>query len=319
MLTLQDIQTEAQRLGFTVCGAAQASPVGEWRVQQWRAWLQQGRHAAMTYLEQHQALRSDPRLLFEGTRTVVSVALNYLPPVTFSPQTYSLARYAHGKDYHDVMRSLLRQLLATLSLREGVEARICCDTAPVDERYWAWRCYLGTWGRHAQFIIPHRGTYHFLGELLLTVEVEGAVPAPPSPDAEEPPRVEDVCGKCRRCLDACPTAAINGADGLNACRCLSYLTIEHRGPLPDGIGGKMGRCFYGCDRCAEVCPHNRWAQPTPLTEFHASPELLQMQPDDWHSLSVDSYRTLFKGSAVKRAKLEGLQRNIEALQANEMI
>lgn len=317
MLTLSQICAEAQKLGFIACGAAQASAVGRWRVLQWKQWLQQGRHASMAYLEAHADLRSDPRLLFEGTRTVVSVALNYYPAQTFSPSTYRLARYAHGKDYHDVMRNKLRMLLAALSLREGVDARICCDTAPIDERYWAWRCGIGLLGRNTQLIIPRHGSFHFLGELLLTQEVEGATPSPLSVEEEAAPDVHRACGNCRRCIEACPSGALCEEAGMDARRCLSYLTIEHRGPLPEWAGPLMGNCFYGCDRCAEVCPHNRWATPTEESSLHASSELLSMQSVDWHTLDVDRYRALFKGSAVKRAKLEGLLRNIAAIKNAE--
>ena len=311
MLTLDHLRTEARQLGFSACGAAQATEVGEWRVSQWRQWLHEGRHGGMDYLSRHADLRVDPRLVFEGTRTVVCVALNYFTVPMLSEEGYTLARYAYGKDYHEVMRHKLRLLMARLELIEGVDARPFCDTAPIDERYWAWRCRLGQWGRHAQFVLPQAGTHFFLGGLLLSADVAGA--EPPAPN-ETAPDVRTICGGCYRCREACPSGAL-GQDGLDARRCLSYLTIEHRGPLPPATGRLMGRCFYGCDRCAEVCPHNRHASPTAEPSFYPSAELQAMSPDDWRSLTPERYRQLFKGSAVKRAKYEGLMRNIQALES----
>ena len=310
MLTLSQIRSEALRLGFMACGAAVAGPVGEWRVREWNDWLDAGRSAGMDYLLRHRELRKHPSHVLPGVRTVVSVALNYCPPVLMDSKGYRMARYAYGKDYHEVMRQKLRQLLVSIGREEGVEARVCCDTAPIDERYWAWRCGLGQWGRSAQFVLPGAGTYLFLGEILLCEDVEGALPPSAS---EQRPDVVTICGRCRRCLDACPACALQEDTGLDARKCLSYLTIEHRGELPSEVSSQMGNCFYGCDVCGEVCPHNRKARPTSEEAFSPSSELLAMQPEDWQALTVETYRKLFKWSAVKRAKFEGLQRNIRAI------
>ena len=184
-------------------------------------------------------------------------------------------------------------------------SRVFTDTAPVDERFWAWKSGLGWIGKNSQLIIPGAGSYFFLGELFLTL------PA----DAFDSP-VENRCGTCTKCLRACPAQCLSER-GLDARKCLSYLTIEYRGEeLPEGTGEKMGEMFYGCDRCGDVCPWNRLARPTNIEAFQPSPALLAMTWEDWRHLTLEEYRTLFKGSAVKRAKYEGLKRNIEAMLSN---
>ena len=224
-----------------------------------------------------------------------------------------LARYARGKDYHDEMKARLFQLLGNIrqhlidnghsAAAEQLEtSRVFTDTAPVDERYWAWKSGLGWIGKNSQLIIPGAGSYFFLGELFLTL------PA----DAFDSP-VENRCGTCTKCLRACPAQCLSER-GLDARKCLSYLTIEYRGEeLPEGTGEKMGEMFYGCDRCGDVCPWNRLARPTNIEAFQPSPALLAMTWEDWRHLTLEQYRALFKGSAVKRAKYEGLTRNIKAI------
>lgn len=308
-LPAQLIKAEALRLGFHRCGMAPAGPVPDGLRAGYEAWLRRGGQAEMHYLERHADLRSDPRRLLEGARTVVSVALNYYPARSFAPGALHPAWYAYGRDYHDVVRERLTALLRTLQeavgRREGrpaPEGRVCCDTAPVAERYWAQRCGVGWTGRHGQLIVPGAGSTFFLGELLLTADV----------DAYDTP-AEGRCGNCRRCLDACPGGALRGDGTLDARRCLSYLTIEHRGPLPPRAARHMGRCFYGCDRCQEACPHLRGATPTDVPDFRPSAELLAMTETDWAALDPEAYRRLFKGSAMKRAKFEGLRRNLDAV------
>lgn len=311
-LDLERIKAEAAHLGFAACGAAPALPLPEWRVRQRRQWLETGCHGEMDYLERNEEKRRDPRLLVEGVQAIVSLALNYCPEKRFPAGTFRLARYAFGRDYHEVMKEKLRALMAALGLAPETDGRVFCDTAPVDEHYWAWRCGLGALGRHTQLIVPGVGTYCFLGELFLTVPVEGLPEAPEY--LPEQGSYSRVCLHCRRCVEACPTGALSVDRGLDARRCLSYLTIERRGPLPDGIGEKMGDVIYGCDRCAEACPYNAQAVPGNVPDFQPSAELLAMTPADWQQLTVEQYRRLFKGSAVKRAKYEGLVRNIAAVQ-----
>ncbi len=301
-LQAETVKAEAFRLGFSACGLAEAQPVGTEAAARFDRYLAEGRHATIDYLVRQRELRLDPRRLLPGTRTVVSVALNYYPARRLAADRYRFAYYAYGLDYHDVVRRRLRTLFERLRALygSGLEGRAFCDTAPLPERYWAWKAGLGWTGRNTQLILPGQGSYFFLGELLLNAPADRyATPLAPQ------------CGTCRCCLDACPGRALDEAGGLDARRCLSYLTIEHRGPLPEGV--RLGRCIYGCDRCQTVCPHNLSASPTDIPEFSPSDALMDMRPADWQALSVERYRALFRGSAVKRAKYEGLMRNIRAV------
>ena len=282
------VKAEARRLGFALCGMAPAESVEEQVAEAYRRWLDQGGHATMHYLEEHFSKRMDPRLLVPGIRTVVSVALNYRPARVAS----GISWYAQGKDYHDLMRHRLTALRDVI----GAHGRCFVDTAPVPERYWAWRCGLGWIGRHSQLVVPGQGSTFFLGELFLEEES----------DAYDEP-MENRCGTCMRCVEACPTKAI----GTSFCsrRCLSYLTIENRGELPSWTQDKMGDMFYGCDRCLQACPHLH-ATATQEPWLQPSEELLGMTPSDWQQLTMEQYQNLFRGSAVKRTKYEGLMRNI---------
>lgn len=314
----------AAQHGFAAAGAAPAHPLPRWRQAQVHRWLSGGLAAGMDYLHRHLALRADPRALVPGVRTVLTFALPYDPAPAFAPTALRLARYALGSDYHDAVRSRLRALLADLGFDPDREGRICCDTAPVDERYWAWRSGLGTWLRSGLIAVPGCGTFAFLGEWLSTLTTKELLRRLPAtaPDHSAPtplaaPPAADSCLACGRCVASCPGGALTDG-GLDARRCLSYLTIEHRGPLPPGTGRRMGRTLYGCDRCAEVCPHNApllsgHTAPPVVPELRPRPELLRRTAGEWQQLSPEAYRTLFRGSAVKRAKYDGILRNISAL------
>lgn len=320
LLSSDRIKAEALRLGFSACGLAPAEAVDETTATAFRQWLANGCQAEMTYMQNYEEKRLDPRLLVEGARTVISVALNYYPETKIPEDEYQIAWYAYGKDYHDVMKEKLKELSEFIR-EEGPELiseevscceagssptdsimRIFCDTAPVLERYWAWRSGLGWIGKNTQLIIPHSGSCFFLGEIILDREA----------DQYDSPQ-QSRCGSCTRCLNACPTKALEAPYRLNSERCLSYLTIEYRGELPPDTGKKMGTKIYGCDECLKACPWNRFATPCRTVEFQPSPSLLAMRREDWHALSEEQYKVLFKGSAVKRAKYSGLRRNVEAI------
>ena len=315
------IKETARRLGFSACGLAHPGPLPAWREAEWRRFLLEGRHAEMNYLEKHLEKRLNPCLLLDGARTMVCVALNYAhslaplrdeTPDENEENEWKLARYAYGDDYHDVMKQKLRLFLHELGIEEGAEARVFADTAPIDEKFWAMRAGLGAIGRNTQLILPQAGSYFFLGEMLLTAEADAYDDTAAHAAAKNVPLA--LCGNCRACIEACPTKALDGKGGMDAGRCLSYLTIEHRGALPPGTGFAMKDCFYGCDRCAEACPWNRrFAQETNCPELMPRPALTAMQREDWMKLSREDYTRLFRKSAVKRAKFEGLRRNIDAL------
>lgn len=299
------IKAEAKNLGFFACGIAKADAVDQNVVTSYKKWIGEGGHATMAYLENYPDKRFDPRLLMDGLKSIVSVALNYAPANTLPEGEPQFAAYALGKDYHDVVKNKLRQLAETLGFDEY---RAFCDSAPVLERYWAVKAGLGWTGRNHQLIIPHAGSMFFLGELFLPVDLEYDEPMP------------SRCGKCHACVDACPTHALSFVDSasittkFDARSCLSYQTIENRGDIPTDLSEKMGDTIYGCDRCQTACPWNRFSQPNDTPELQPTDELLHMKREDWLSLTEDDYRRLFKGSAVKRAKYSGLMRNIhEAL------
>lgn len=256
--------------------------------------------ADMHYMYEHTAKRLDPRLLVPGTQSIVSLALNYAPATTLPDGELQIARYALGKDYHDIMKRLMHQLAANLGLSEY---RCFVDTAPVLEQYWAQRAGLGWIGRNQQLIIPKAGSMFFLGEIFLPMEL----------DYDEP--MSSHCGTCHRCVDVCPTHALYTADGqvtMDAGRCLSYQTIENRNEISPEAQAAMASCFYGCDRCLTACPWNRFATPCSTPELQPNEELLRMTTQDWARLTEEDYRCLFKGSAVKRAKYSGVMRNIRA-------
>ena len=314
-LSAAQIKAEALRLGFSACGLAPAAPANARHAAFFRQWLAQGRQAGMDYMARHEDLRLDPRLLMESCRTVVSVILNYRPATPIPPDRLQIAWYAYGQDYHDVVRAKLQALLQALQqdFPDGtLQGRACCDTAPVLERYWAWRCGLGWIGRHTQLVVPHAGSAFFIGELLLNFPADTYDSPIASGGTGYSDSFATLCGTCTRCVDACPTHALS-AGGLDARRCLSYLTIENRGPIPEEAAQEMYPYLYGCDRCLQACPHLRHAVPAQEPAFTPRPELLQMTKEDWRHLSVEQYRRLFKGSAVKRAKYEGLVRNLTAL------
>ncbi len=306
----QYIKAEAKRLGFDVCGIAHAEPVAKIISDGYRKWLAQGNEANMDYLSRNIEKRLDPTLLVDNVKSIVCVAMNYRPPIFISKDNYQLAWYAYGKDYHIVMREHLYQLFLSIKTQiPEIEGRYFCDTAPVLERYWAEKAGLGWRGKNTQLIIPKQGTSFFLGELFLNIELEYDKP------------MGNHCGNCNACQEQCPTHALytdedTGLHLLNANLCLSYQTIENKKEINPNLQKAMGLNIYGCDQCQKACPHNRLAQPTNHKEFEASEELLKMTQKDWESLTLEKYQSLFKDSAVKRAKLEGLKRNIEAAKNN---
>lgn len=291
------IKAEALSLGFFACGIAKAEPVEEASAEAFRQWLASSCHASMEYMANNAEKRLDPTLLMPGAKSIVCVALNYCPQMLIPEDEYQIAAYAYGLDYHEVMKEKLRLLAASI----GGEVKICCDTVPILERYWAEKAGIGWIGRNRQLIIPQAGSMFFLGEIITDAEM----------DVYDKPAT-NRCGSCQACIEECPTGAIaEGCLWLDANKCLSYLTIENRGDIDRCYHNAMGNGIYGCDRCQKACPWNRFAKPTTEPLLQPCESLLNMKKDDWHKLSIDDYRQLFKGSAVKRAKYEGLMRNIE--------
>lgn len=303
----QMIYNEALRLGFSFAGIARAEHMDE-EARQLEQWLNQGMHGKMEYMANHFDKRTDPRKLVEGARSVVSLMYNYYPEQEQEDETAPrIARYAYGKDYHFVVKRKLWSLLEFIRQEIGeVNGRYFVDSAPVLERDWARRAGVGWTGKNTLLINPKAGSYFFLAELIIDLELDYSSP------------IKDYCGTCRRCIDACPTDAI-APDGywLDGSKCISYFTIELKDALPEEYKGKFENWMFGCDICQEVCPWNRFSKPHQEPEFEPHPELLSMSREDWEELSEEAYRRVFKKSAVKRAKYAGLMRNINFLKNEE--
>ena len=297
------IKNKAKELGFDACGIAEVASA-DTEVLFFDRWIAEGCHAGMKYMENYRDIRLNPAGLVEGARSVISVALNYYPAQKQSPDSPRISYYAYGKDYHIVVKDKLRQLWEYITSLVPVldstlpVARFFTDSAPILERYWAWKAGLGWIGKNTNLIIPGKGSFFFLGEIVTTLELDYDTPQ------------KNRCGTCRRCLDSCPTGALERPGHLNANKCISYLTIEHKGDIPSEQASRLGDRLYGCDTCQEVCPWNRFASPTREVAFSPSPAFLSLKKEDLRCFTPDDYNRIFAGSAVKRAKYEGLIRTI---------
>lgn len=297
----QYLRQQALALGFEAVGIARAEELTD-EARKLEQWLHRGLHGSMGYMANYFEQRIDPRRLVEGARSVVSLLFNYYSPKQqIDADAPKISMYAHGKDYHDVLKGKLRQLLADLQAKIGdINGRCFVDSAPILERQWAERAGLGWQGKHTLLISPRRGSYFFLAELVLDIELE-----------YDAPFGRDHCGTCRRCIDACPTQAIDQKGFLlDASKCISYLTIELREAIPDEFRGRMDNWMFGCDVCQQVCPWNRFAAPHQEPEFNAPEELLSMPKREWQELTEEVFKKLFPKSPVKRSKYAGLMRNI---------
>lgn len=293
------VKSEAIRLGFTVCGVAKAEAVPAGISEDYREWIADGKNGTMHYMQKNCDKRFDPTLLVEGCKSVIVVAMNYTP----EKEVEGIAWYATGKDYHKAVKERLYKLLQAMNGVQEVKGRPFCDSAPVLERYWAAKAGIGWIGHNRQLTVKGKGACFFIGELLVDVELE-----------YDAPEKGQYCGKCRKCIESCPTGALS-QEGFDARKCLSYLTIEYRGELPENIGEKMKKQFYGCDSCIKACPHNRFSEPTNIAEFKAKPDILAMKREDWLQLTKEKYDSLFKDSAVERCGYGQLVRNIKALKS----
>jgi epoxyqueuosine reductase len=298
------IRQEAKALSFMQVSFAKAAEMtGEAR--NLESWLNKNYQGKMSYLENYFDKRIDPRKLVEGAKSVISLSFNYFPEQTQTdPEAPKLAKYAYGEDYHFVLKDKLHKLLGLIKEKTGdINGRCFVDSAPVLERDWAKRSGLGWIGKNTMLISPQKGSFFFLAELILDVELS----------YDEP--ISDFCGTCRRCIDACPTAAISEKGYLmDASKCISYLTIELREEIPKEFGGKMENWAFGCDICQDVCPWNRFSKPHNEPAFFPKEGLVDMSRKEWLEITEDVFRNVFKNSAVKRAKYNGLLRNLKFLE-----
>lgn len=299
------VKQVAREIGFAAAGIAPVAPA-ESEAACFDRWLAEKKQAGMHYMENYREIRLDPNGLLPGARSIISVALNYYPASLRDPSLPHIAYYAYGEDYHAVVKQMLRRLWQAITKQGEAgktastsDARFFTDSAPLLERYWAWRAGLGWIGKNTNLIIPGRGSFFFLGEIVTTLET----------DRYDTPQKER-CGTCRRCLDACPTGALEAPRRLDANRCISYLTIEHKGEIPPREAARLGNRLYGCDTCQQVCPWNRFAMPTRVEAFRPNPSLLSLRKEDLRVLTREEYNRIFARSAVKRAKYEGLMRTV---------
>jgi epoxyqueuosine reductase len=296
------LKKHAQRLGFQYCGISKAEFLAE-EAPRLEAWLKKGMHGEMAYMANHFDKRLDPRLLVPGARSVVSLLYNYHNPSPQAAGAPKISQYAYGEDYHFVVRDKLRELLAVLQEEVGqVEGRVFVDSAPVLEKAWAAKSGTGWVGKHTNLITKQQGSYFFLAELIIDLELEADGP------------IKDYCGTCTRCIDACPTEAIKPYE-VDGSKCISYFTIELKSAIPASQQGKFENWMFGCDICQEVCPWNRFSQRHQEARFEPHPDLLQLEAGDWRELTREVFNELFRKSAVKRTGFEGLKRNIDFLKA----
>ncbi|WP_097046487.1 tRNA epoxyqueuosine(34) reductase QueG [Flagellimonas pacifica] len=295
------IKAEAKRLGFLSCGISKAGFLEE-EAPRLEKWLNQNMHGEMQYMENHFDKRLDPTKLVEGSKSVVSLLLNYYPAKEQNPEAYKISKYAYGTDYHFVIKDKLKSLLNFIQEEIGeVHGRAFVDSAPVLDKAWAARSGLGWIGKHSNLLTQQVGSFFFIAELIIDLELEYDAP------------VTDHCGTCTACIDACPTEAIVEPYVVDGSKCISYFTIELKNEIPTEFQGKFDDWMFGCDVCQDVCPWNRFSKPHSQPLFNPHPELLSMDKKDWEEITEDVFRQIFKKSAVKRTKFAGLQRNIKFL------
>ena len=296
------IKTEAKRLGFLSCGISKAGFLEE-EAPRLEQWLNQDFHGSMKYMENHFDKRLDPTKLVEGSKSVVSVLLNYYPEEDLADEgKIKISKYAYGEDYHYVLKDKLAELTQFIKTEIGeVAGRAFVDSAPVLDRVWAKKSGLGWIGKHSLLLSKQTGSFYFIGELIIDLELE--------PDGP----TTDHCGKCTACMDACPTEAIVAPSVVDGSKCISHLTIELKDAIPTSFKDQMEGWAFGCDICQDVCPWNRFAKPHQEPRLKPSDELKELMKGDRMEITDEVFKKVFKSSPVKRTKLIGLKRNIDFL------
>lgn len=300
----QLLKSTAKRLGFDFCGIAKAEFL-ESDAPRLEEWLNRNYQGKMAYLANHFDKRLDPTQLVEGAKTVVSLIYNYYPEKQLPHQSedLKLAKYAYGADYHDVIRTKLREFLEVLKEEIGeINGRSFVDSAPVMERQWAQRAGLGWIGKNSLLLNRQMGSFFFLAELIIDLDA--------TPDA---PLAKDYCGTCTACIDACPTDAIVQPEVVDASKCISYLTIELKEAIPNQFAGKMENWVFGCDICQDVCPWNRFSKAHREPAFQPNEELAKFSNKEWVEMTEETFLKVFSKSAVKRTKFSGIKRNVDFL------
>ena len=299
------IKSEAVRLGFLSCGISQAGFL-EQEAPRLEVWLKNNAHGQMAYMENHFDKRLDPTLLVEDSKSVISLLLNYYPEETqaglLGDDTFKISKYAYGQDYHFVIKEKLKEFLFSIQENIGeVSGRAFVDSAPVLDKAWASKSGLGWIGKNSNLLSKQVGSFFFIAELIVDL------------DLEYDNAVTDHCGSCTKCIDACPTEAIVAPYVVDGSKCISYFTIELKDNIPSEMKGKFDDWAFGCDVCQDVCPWNRFSKSHSEPLFNPHPDLLSMTKKDWEEITEDTFKAVFKNSAVKRTKFGGLQRNIDFL------
>ena len=297
----QLIKAEAKRLGFDFCGISKAEFLEE-EAPRLEKWLKASMHGQMQYMENYFDKRLDPTLLVEGAKSVVSLLFNYYPDQTQNPDAPKISKYAYGKDYHEIIKEKLKEFVHTLKEQIGdINGRVFVDSAPVLDKAWAKKSGLGWIGKNANLINKQQGSFFFIAELILDIDLEYDGP------------IKDYCGTCTKCLDACPTEAIVAPYIVDGSKCISYLTIELKEAIPSEFKHKMDNWAFGCDVCQDVCPWNSFSQVHREPQLKNTNGLIDFSKDEWYELSEELFNSVFKHSAIKRTKYKGLKRNLEFL------
>ena len=295
------IKSESKRLGFLSCGISKAGFLEE-EAPRLENWLNNQMNGQMSYMENHFDKRLNPTLLVDGAKSVISLLLNYYPSELQNEDSYKISKYAYGQDYHHVIKEKLKELLHFIQTEIGeVSGRAFVDSAPVLDKAWAAKSGLGWVGKNSNLITQKVGSFYFIAELIIDLELDYDAPT------------TDHCGSCTACLDACPTEAIVAPYVVDGSKCISYFTIELKDNLPQEMKGKFDDWIFGCDVCQDVCPWNRFSKPHNEPLFQANSDILNFSKSDWEEITVDTFQKVFKNSAVKRTKYEGLLRNINFL------
>jgi epoxyqueuosine reductase len=296
------IKQEAKRLGFESCGIAKADFLEE-EASNLENWLKNGFHGKMKYMENYFDKRLDPRLLVDDAKSVISLSYNYFPKELQNNDTYKIAKYAFGEDYHHIIKAKLKELTFFIeNLMGQVNGRAFVDSAPVLERAWAEKGGLGWRGKNSLLLQKNKGSFFFLAELIIDAEL-----------AYDNPFITNHCGTCTKCIDACPTNAILPNNTIDGSKCISYFTIELKDEIPTSMKGKFEDWMFGCDICQDVCPWNRFSKPHSEEKFNPHPDLLHMTKKDWQEITEEVFLKIFKKSAVKRTNYAGLVKNISFL------
>ncbi len=297
------IRQKAAELGFDACGIAPSAYLAD-EAPRLEKWLEDGFHAGMQYMANHKDIRLDPQLLVSNARSVIVLLSNYFPPEMMKPEApYRISAYAYGQDYHEVIRGKMKLMAHSLSEQiPGITIRSFVDSAPLLERSWATRAGLGWIGKNSLMITRKQGSFFFLSELITDLELQ-----------YDEPFGGNYCGDCNRCMTACPTGALVEPFRLDAGKCISYQTIENKGEIPEELRGKYENWIFGCDICQLVCPWNRFSTVHKEPVFLPKPELRDMTAEKWENIEKEQFDVLFRKSAVKRAKFDGLKRNIAFL------